>query len=37
MYMALLKCSDFLKQFPDHGEGKELMNDIILNLAISGY
>lgn len=37
LYMAFLACNDFMKLFPDHEEGKELMDDIILNMGISLY
>ncbi|MBN1531888.1 MAG: tetratricopeptide repeat protein [Spirochaetes bacterium] len=37
LYIALLACIEFRKLFPDHEEGDELLDDIILNLGISLY
>ncbi len=37
LYIAFLSCLEFNRSFPGHEEGKELMDDIILNLGISLY
>jgi tetratricopeptide (TPR) repeat protein len=35
LYMAYICCLNFLGRFPDEEEAKELMDEIILNLALS--
>jgi len=35
LFMAFILCRRFLDRFPDHKEGLEQMNDIILNMGIS--
>jgi tetratricopeptide (TPR) repeat protein len=35
LYMAYISCLNFLEQFPGEEEASELLNEIILNLAIS--
>ncbi len=35
--MAYISCLNFIERFPDDEEAKELMEEIILNLAISMY
>lgn len=37
LYMAYISCLNFLEQFPDDEEAQELLDEIILNLAISMY
>ncbi|OHD66368.1 MAG: hypothetical protein A2176_07765 [Spirochaetes bacterium RBG_13_51_14] len=37
LFMAYISCLTFLERFPDDGEAKELMEEILLNLAISTY
>jgi len=37
LFMAYISCLDFVERFPEDGEAKELMEEIILNLAISMY
>ena len=37
LYMAFLTCLDYLKEFSDNDEAKDLMNEIILYLGISSY
>lgn len=37
LYMAYIAYITFIERFPDDGEAKELMEEIILNLAISMY
>ncbi|MBN2158883.1 MAG: tetratricopeptide repeat protein [Spirochaetes bacterium] len=35
LYMAYISCLNFIERFPDDGEARELLEEIILNLAIS--
>ncbi len=37
LFMAYIACLTFVEQFPEDFEAKELMEEIILNLAISMY
>jgi tetratricopeptide (TPR) repeat protein len=37
LFMAYISCLNFIERFPDDGEARELMEEIILNLAISMY
>jgi tetratricopeptide (TPR) repeat protein len=37
LYMAYMACLTFMERFPEDEEAKELMEEIILNLAISLY
>ena len=37
LYSALIHCKEFCDKFPEDEEGRELMSDIMLNLAISMY
>ncbi len=37
LYMAYISCLNFIERFPEDEEAKELMEEIILNLAISMY
>ncbi len=37
LYMAFLACGDYIREFPDNREARELMEEIILNLAMSLY
>jgi tetratricopeptide (TPR) repeat protein len=37
LYMAYMACLTFMERFPEDEEAKELMEEIILNLAISMY
>ncbi len=37
LYIAFMLCCDFLKKFPDEEDAAELMDEIILNLAVSIY
>ena len=36
-YMAFITCSEFVQKFPDDPDVKELMNDVMLDLALSIY
>ena len=36
-YMAFITCNEFIKNFPDDPEGKELMDNVMLDLALSMY
>ncbi len=37
LYMAYISCVNFLSRFPEDEEARELLNEIVLNLAISMY
>jgi tetratricopeptide (TPR) repeat protein len=37
LFMAYISCVNFIERFPEDVEAKELMDEIILNLAISMY
>ncbi len=37
LYMAFIVCCEYIEKFPEDDEARELMDDIILNLAISVY
>ncbi|MBN2077677.1 MAG: tetratricopeptide repeat protein [Spirochaetes bacterium] len=37
LYMAYISCINFLERFPDDEEARELLDEIVLNLAISMY
>jgi tetratricopeptide (TPR) repeat protein len=36
-YMAFITCNEFITKFPDDPEGQELMDDVMLDLALSIY
>ena len=36
-YMAFITCNEFITKFPNDFEGQDLMNDIMLDLALSIY
>ena len=36
-YMAFMACDEFIKKFPDDPEGQELMDSVILDLALAMY
>ena len=36
-YMAFIICNEFITKFPDDPEGQELMDEVILDLALSMY
>lgn len=36
-YMAFITCNNFMKLYPENDEIRDLMNDILINLAISIY
>lgn len=37
LYIALVRCMDFCSKFPDDAEGNELLEEIMINLALSLY
>ncbi len=37
LYMGFILCCDYAEKFPEDKDAKELMDDIILNLALSVY
>lgn len=37
LYMAYIACLNFLERFPDNTEARELLNEILINLAIASY
>jgi len=36
-YMAFITCNEFITKFPEDPEGQELMDEVILDLALSMY
>lgn len=37
LHVAFMLCREFMEKFPDDPEGKEMMDEIILDMAISAY